>query len=125
MSHNANQAKPSAPETRKAYCQPKRIVIQGIKTAASPPPTLEPLSNIATAKPRSPGGNHSATALLAPGQLTPSPMPRRKRSIANDATEWARLVAIPITDHQTTPTAKPIRVPIKSKASPPTSHVNA
>ena len=50
--------------------------------AAKAPPTLEPLSKMATARLRSSLGNHSATVLLAAGQLKPSPMPRRKRKDA-------------------------------------------
>ena len=52
-------------------------------------PTLEPLSKIATAMPRSRAGNHSATTLLAPGQLKPSPMPSRNRQKLKDETEFA------------------------------------
>src|SRR4051812_29832614 len=111
---------PSAPDTRKAYRQPNRRGIHGITTAASAPPTLEPLSKIATAKPRSCAGNHSATALLAPGQFTPSPMPNRKRSAANDETEFAKPVAMLNSDHQTTAIASPSRVPVTSSAMPPT-----
>ena len=46
--------------------------------AASAPPTLEPLSKIATATLRSWLGNHSATVLLAPGQLKSLAYPQQK-----------------------------------------------
>ena len=42
-------------------------------------PTDEPLSNSATAQPLSRRGNHSDTALVAPGQFAASPSPSRKR----------------------------------------------
>ena len=46
------------------------------------PPIDEPLSNSATAHPLSRFGNHSETALVAPGQLADSPRPSRKRNAA-------------------------------------------
>jgi hypothetical protein len=46
---------------------------------ASAPPTDEPLSKSATAQPLSRLGNHSETALVAPGQFPASPVPSRKR----------------------------------------------
>jgi hypothetical protein len=44
---------------------------------ASAAPIEEPLSNSATAHPLSRRGNHSATALVAPGQFADSPRPSR------------------------------------------------
>ena len=46
---------------------------------ASAPPIDEPESKSATAHPLSRRGNHSATALVAPGQFADSPRPSRNR----------------------------------------------
>ena len=78
--------KPRAPEKANAHRQPHSMATHGIMTAARAPPTLEPLSKMATAILRSWLGNHSATVLPAPGQLKPSPMPSRKRKAANPVT---------------------------------------
>ena len=43
------------------------------KRGATAPPIAEPLSNNATAMPRSLAVNHSETALVAPGQFAASP----------------------------------------------------
>ena len=40
----------------------------------------DPLSKIATATLRSAAGKNSATALFAPGQLNPSPIPKKNRN---------------------------------------------
>src|SRR2546422_5245250 len=78
-SHGINQKKPSVPAVRTAKRQPNALASQAIRGGARIAPTLDPLSNIATARPRSRAGNHSATVLLAPGQLNPSPAPSKKR----------------------------------------------
>src|ERR1700760_5033203 len=100
---SANQPNPSIPENTKDQRQPKTIAIQGITRAARAPPTLEPLSKIATARLRSSLGNHSATVLLAPGQLKPSPIPSRNRNAATPTTELAKPVSMFICDHKLTP----------------------
>src|ERR1700760_1351953 len=115
---SANQPNPSIPENTKDQRQPKTIAIQEITRAARAPPTLEPLSNIATAKPRSSLGNHSATVLLAPGQLKPSPIPSKKRNAAKLKTELAKPVKILTTDQKTTAIASPTRVPTASRKIP-------
>jgi len=46
------------------------------------PPMDEPLSNSAVASARSRFGNHSETALVAPGQLADSAIPSRVRNVA-------------------------------------------
>src|ERR1700678_4264866 len=109
----------------KADRQPNANVMMGILTAATPPPALEPLSKIATARLRSWLGNHSATVLLAPGQLNPSPMPSRKRKEAKPKTEDAKPVRMLTTDQKTTARASPRRVPAASRKIPPRSHVAA
>src|SRR6266516_229688 len=54
---------------------------------------------MATATPRSRAGNHSATVLLAPGQLNPSPIPSMIRKMLNDSTEFARAGSMLETNH--------------------------
>ena len=49
---------------------------------ASAPPIDDPLSKSATAQPLSRRGNHSETALVAPGQFAASPRPSGKRNAA-------------------------------------------
>src|ERR1700761_1928898 len=99
---SANQPNPSIPEKTKDQRQPNSIAIQGITKAAKAPPTLDPLSKMATATLRSWLGNHSATVLLAAGQLKPSPMPSRKRKDANPKTVLANPVKILTTDQKMT-----------------------
>src|SRR5271170_319487 len=123
--HAASHTKPRTPEKTNDQRQPNASAIQGITKAASAPPTLEPLSKMATAMLRSSLGNHSATVLLAAGQLKPSPMPRRKRKDAKAKTELANPVRILTTDQKTTARAKPSRVPTASRKMPPSSHVTA
>src|SRR5437899_13019278 len=74
---------PSAPVTMNAGRQlPERRYTQNTMNGASAAPTEEPLSKSATAHPLSRRGNHSATALVAPGQLADSPAPSRNRKPA-------------------------------------------
>src|SRR5258707_8866569 len=80
-------------------------------TGAIAPPTAEPLSKIATARPRSDFGNHSDTAFVAPGQLAASPAPSRNRNAAKLFSPTAADVAIATTEYQSTPSDKPRRVP--------------
>src|SRR5579862_547443 len=123
--HIASQIKPSAPEKTNAQRQPSSNAMIGMTTAATAPPTLEPLSNIATASPRSSRGNQSATALLAPGQFKPSPRPSRNRKDANPNAEVANPLRLLISDQKTTASANPSRVPMASRRIPPGSHVIA
>src|SRR5579859_4622907 len=72
--------RPRAPVTMKAGRHPPQVrYTQYARKGATAPPIAEPLSNSATARPLSVRGNHSATALVAPGQLADSPAPNRKR----------------------------------------------
>src|ERR1700735_1727107 len=121
----ANQTNTGSRKKTKAHRQPNANAIHGIASAAKAPPTLEPLSKIATATLRSWLGNHSATVLLAAGQLKPSPMPNRKRQDAKPKTEPANPVRILTTDQKITATARPTRVPTASRKMPPSSHVTA
>src|ERR1700733_3608725 len=108
-SQTKSQTKPRSPENMKADLHPKARAIQGMARAANAPPKEEPLSKMATAMLRSRLGNHSATVLLAPGQLTPSPTPSRKRKAAKANTELANAVKILTSDQKETATARPIR----------------
>jgi hypothetical protein len=61
---------------------------------ATAAPMEEPLSKMATAMARSRRGNHSETALVAPGQFADSPMPSRNRRPAKLRKPVAREVAM-------------------------------
>ena len=65
---------------------------------ATAAPIEEPLSNSATAQPLSRRGNHSETALVAPGQLPASPRPSRKRKKQNERSPPANDVSIAATE---------------------------
>src|SRR3984885_11476280 len=121
----ANQTNPSSPEKTKDHRQPNDNAIHGIASAAKAPPTLEPLSKIATATLRSWLGNHSATVLLAAGQLKPSPTPSKNRNAAKPKTVLAKPVKMFTTDQKLTARAKPSRVPTASRKMPPRSHIIA
>src|SRR5881296_2657975 len=95
-----SQKNPSSPAVRKAYRHPRAFATKTTNGGAMTAPTLEPLSKMATASPRSRAGNHSATVLLAPGQLQPSPRPSMKRNIASDLTELATDGNMLEIDHQ-------------------------
>src|ERR1700742_3323937 len=99
--------------------------MRGIASAATAPPTLEPLSKSATATLRSSLGNHSATVLLAPGQLNPSPMPSRNRKAVKLKTEFASPVKMFTRDHKVAAKAKQSLVPTASNRKPPKSQVRA
>src|SRR5579871_4576990 len=107
-SHAISHTNPSEPENANAQRQPIHAATGGIARMASAPPTLDPLSKMATATLRSLPGNHSATVLLAPGQLNPSPMPSRKRDAAKPNTECAKPVHALTTDQNTTAIASPM-----------------
>src|SRR5215469_365819 len=78
----------------------------------------EPLSKRAAANPRSRLGNHSETALVAPGQLADSPAPSRKRKTAKLEKPLASAVAIEITEYHSTDRLSPRRVPTRSMKRP-------
>src|SRR6185503_1057199 len=82
------------------------------------PPIDEPLSKRATAQPRSRLGNHSETALVAPGQLADSPAPNRKRKKAKLRSPTANDVSIAATEYQMTVIVNPLRVPMRSMKRP-------
>src|SRR5437660_7412593 len=91
------------------------------RTGAMAPPTADPLSKMATATPRSDFGNHSETALVAPGQLAPSPAPSRNRNAAKLFSPTAADVAMATSEYQSTASDRPRRVPNLSSKRPETS----
>src|ERR1041385_6048891 len=101
--------------------QPPKYLYRPITSiGAIAPPIEEPLSNRATAQPRSLFGNHSATALVAAGQFADLPAPRRKRKNAKLRRPPARAVSIAAIEYQMTVIVRPFRVPIRSIKRPAT-----
>src|SRR5258708_24209021 len=88
---------------------------------AMAPPTADPLSNIATANPRSDLGNHSETAFVAPGQFAASPAPSRNRNAAKLRIPVAADVAIATAEYQSTAIDNPRFVPTLSRSRPDTT----
>src|ERR1700747_1392727 len=84
------------------------------------PPTEEPLSYSAEASARSRFGNHSETALLAPGQLADSPAPSRKRNVAKLTMPFASDVNSETIEYHVTLMVNPRRVPTRSIWRPQT-----
>src|SRR6267142_2174761 len=114
MSHK----NPSSPGITKATRHPQRRYTGRIRKGATAPPTEEPLSYNAAASPRSRFGNHSETALLAPGQLADSPAPSRKRNKAKLERPFAREVKTETIEYQVTLMVRPRRVPTRSISRP-------
>src|SRR5271157_1743933 len=92
---------------------------------ARAPPTDEPLSNSATAKPRSDLGNHSETVLVAPGQLAASPQPSKNRKQMKLLRPTAMEVIAAAIEYQLTVSRSPRRVPIRSNTRPATVCIKA
>src|SRR5450631_1336666 len=88
------------------------------RKGAMAPPIDDPLSNSAAAKARSRLGNHSDTALVAPGQFADSPAPRRNRTVAKLKNPIAKELQIEATEYPITESVRPRRVPIRSMALP-------
>ena len=84
-------------------------------------PKDDPLSNSATAHPRSRRGNHSATAFVAPGQLAASPAPSRKRRAQKLRRPVAREVSMAAAEYHNTARLRPRRVPTRSSSRPVTA----
>src|SRR5688572_13570378 len=100
---------------------PSCVYSQIAITGAIAPPTADPLSKIATAIPRSDLGNHSDTALVAPGQLAASPAPSRNRNARKLLKPVASDVAIATTEYHATANDNPRRVPSLSSSLPETT----
>src|SRR5471032_1307423 len=95
------------------------------RNGAMAPPTAEPLSNNATAQPRSDLGNHSETVLVAPGQLAASPVPNRKRKHMKLLIPTAVEVMAAASEYQLTASRRPRRLPNQSSMRPATVCINA
>src|ERR1700674_145920 len=115
-----NHKNPSIPGMTKAMRQPQRKYTGRIRKGAIAPPTDEPLSYSAAASPRSRFGNHSETALLAPGQLADSPAPSRKRNRAKLERPLASEVKRETIEYHVTLMVRPRRVPTRSISRPHT-----
>src|SRR5258705_3002525 len=102
----------------KAMRHPQRRYTGRIRKGATAPPTEEPLSYNAAASPRSRFGNHSETALLAPGQLADSPAPSRKRKTAKLPKPLASEVRTETIEDHITPRVNPRRLPMRSIRRP-------
>src|SRR2546427_11159002 len=116
MSHK----NPSSPGITNATRHPHRKYTGNIRKGAMAPPTDEPLSYTAAASPRSRFGNHSETALLAPGQLADSPAPSRKRNRAKLERLLASEVKRETIEYHITLMVRPRRVPTRSISRPHT-----
>src|SRR5215469_2320482 len=90
---------------------PSVVYSQITSSGAIAPPTAEPLSKMATARPRSDLGNHSETALVAPGQFAASPAPKRNRKKAKLFRPAAAAVAMATSEYHKTASDNPRRVP--------------
>src|SRR2546421_6743751 len=95
-----------------------RCSIQSTTTGAMAAPIDEPLSNSATAQPRSLRGNHSLTALVAPGQLADSPNPSKKRNEISDLNPTVSDVSAATIEYHVTLVISPTRVPTRSRNLP-------
>src|SRR5713101_7076223 len=109
---------PSIPGMTKAIRHPQRRYTGNITKGAIAPPTDEPLSYSAAANPRSRFGNHSETALLAPGQLADSPAPSRNRNAAKLAMPLANDVNSETIEYHETLIVRPSLVPRRSICRP-------
>src|ERR1700730_17217684 len=88
------------------------------RNGATAPPIEDPLSKSAAAKARSRFGNHSDTALVAPGQFADSPAPNKKRTMAKLKKPRAKALQIDATEYQITESVSPRRVPTRSMNRP-------
>ena len=81
-------------------------------------PIAAPALKMPWAKARSCGGNHSALALTAPGQLPASDTPSVTRRQSSAPSERTSACAPIETDQTAMAMTKPIRVPIRSSSLP-------
>jgi hypothetical protein len=75
--------------------------------------------------PRSFAGNHSETALVAPGQFAASPAPSKNRNMQKLPRPLANDVSMAITEYHATARPRPRRVPSTSTRRPPMSCTTA
>src|SRR5207247_10097581 len=104
--------------TMKAHVQPHFGAIQGTRRGVSIAPVFVPALKMPVARARSLLGNHSATALMAPGKFADSATPSRARAPENRAVVRANACAVAARLHATTAAAKPRRPPIRSNSRP-------
>src|SRR5712692_2982088 len=98
-----SQKNPSVPVRTNAGRHPPQWAYgSGTSATAIAAPKDDPLSKSATAQPRSRRGNHSATALVAPGQFAASPTPSRNRSAQKLRRPPASDVSIAAIEYQST-----------------------
>src|SRR6266436_9108410 len=115
-----SQKNPSSPGMMKAMRHPQRRYTGRIRKGATAPPTEEPLSYNAVASPRSRFGNHSETALLAPGQFADSPAPSKNRNSAKLRKPFASEVNSETAEYHATLIVRPRLVPTRSTKRPQT-----
>src|ERR1700692_483087 len=88
-------------------------------------PSDEPALKIPTPSARCLGGNHSATALAAAGQLPGSLRPSRNRTAPNDQIPVVSACSMAAIDQVEMKTAKPRRVPNRSTRYPEPAYMMA
>ena len=81
-------------------------------------PTFEPELNSAVAYARSPGGNQSATTLIADGKFPPSPTPSAKRAVRKPLIVPTSACPMAATLQAAIETAYPTLVPTRSMNAP-------
>src|SRR5215471_5678380 len=113
-----SHTKPSIPGITNAGRHPHREYTDKTIKGAIAPPTDDPLSNNAVARPRSRFGNHSETALVAPGQFPDSPAPKRKRNVMKEYSPVAIEVRIDTSEYHDTERVSPRLVPMRSISLP-------
>src|SRR5262245_47147549 len=100
--------------------QPYAIASHAMIGGDSAPPTAAPVLKIPIPSARSRTGNHSPTALAAPGQLPASPKPSTARQIQKPLALRTAACQSAAVDQITIEQVKPSRVPITSKTRPET-----
>src|SRR3989441_8030448 len=132
-----SQPSPAAPVPMNAHSQPNRTVMNGTTSGVMIAPTFVPALKMPVASARSRRGNHSATVLIAAGELPASPRPRTKRARRKPATDapdfspntassadigapyaGAHALEIAARDHTVSANAYPFFVPNRSMSRP-------
>src|SRR5437867_1281558 len=106
------------PVAIKPHCQPHVSAIQGTRRGVTIAPVFVPALKMPVASARSFLGNHSATALMAPGKFADSATPSRARAAENRPVVRANACAMAARLHATTAGANPRRTPIRSNSRP-------
>ena len=107
-----------------AACQP-HVTASHIIAPCSMAPKFVPVLKMPVANERWRFGNHSATALTQAGKFVASPRPRRKRASAKPRTVVANEWAIAARLHTSTPIARPLRTPTRSRRRPANGNMAA